>query len=74
MLKYWDEEAKQVKEIPAKDLDEKLRDLLELLKRCVEKLQRVGVYDLKDFEVSLSLQAGVFIVTAKGSIRLRYER
>ena len=73
-LKYLDEETGEIKEILAKDIDEKLKDLLEMLKRCVEKMQRVGRYDLQSFEVSLSLKAGIIIVTAKGSIKLRYER
>jgi len=72
-LKYFDEETGEIKEIPAKDLDEKLKNLLEMLKRCVENLQRVGGYNLQSFEVSLSLKAGIFIITAEGSIKLKYE-
>ncbi len=71
-LKYLDEETGEIKEIPAKDLDEKLKDLLEMLKRCIENLRRVGRYDLQSFEVSLSLKAGIFIITTEGSIKLKY--
>lgn len=73
-LKYLDEETGEIKEIPAKDLDEKLKDLLEMLKRCVKNLEKVGTYDLQSFEVSLSLKAGIFIITAEGSIKLKYGR
>lgn len=73
-LKYVDETTGEIKEIPVKDLDERLKDLLEILKRCIERLQRVGTHDLKSFEVSLSLKAGIFIISAEGSIKLKYER
>jgi hypothetical protein len=73
-LKYVDETTGEIKEIPVKDLDERLKDLLEILKKCIEKLQRVGDYGLQSFEVSLSLKAGMFIITAEGSIKLKYER
>jgi len=73
-LKYLDEETGETKEIPAKDLDEKLKDLLEMLKRCIAKVQTVGRYDLQSFEVSLLLKAGIFVITTEGSIKLKYTR
>jgi hypothetical protein len=73
-LKYVDEKTGEIKEISAKDLDERLKDLLEMLKRCIEKLQKVGTYNLQSFEVSLSLKAGMFIISAEGSIKLKYEK
>jgi hypothetical protein len=76
-IKYWDEEAKEIKEIPVKDLDERLKGLIELLKRCIQKLEELGThpmnYRLQTFEISLSLKAGIFIISTEGAIKLRYE-
>ncbi|UCH01344.1 MAG: hypothetical protein JSV20_05535 [Candidatus Bathyarchaeota archaeon] len=72
-LKYWDEETKEIREISPKDFEEKIRNLMEMLKKCADKMKKVGRYDLKSLEVSLSLRAGIFVFTSQGSIKLRYE-
>ena len=73
-LKYWDEEIREIKEISSEDFDDKLKDLVRMLNRFAKRLQKLGKYDLKNFEVSLSLKSGIFTVDAQGSIRLLYER
>ena len=73
-IKYFDEETKEIKEMPIKDLDERLKDLLEMLKRCIAKLKRLDMYDLKSFEISLSLKAGIFFITTEGAIKLKYSK
>ena len=74
MLSYWDEQTKETKKISAKDFEDKLKDIIEILKRSAEKMESIGKYNLKSFEVSLALEAGIIIVTAKGSITLKYEK
>lgn len=73
-LKYFDEATGETKEILAKDLDDKLKDLLEMIKRCIDRLQTIGRYDLEKFEVTAGLKAGIFVVETEGSIKLTYER
>ena len=72
-MKYWDEEVKEIKEISPQDFDEKIKNLMEMLKKCTDKMKKIGRYDLKSFEVSLSLRAGIFVFTSQGSIKLRYD-
>ena len=74
MLYYWDEKARETRQIPTKDFEDKLKDIIEILKKSAEKMESIGKYNLKSFEVSLALEAGIIIVTAKGSITLKYEK
>lgn len=74
MLSYWDERTKETKRISAKDFEDKLKDILEILKKSAEKMERIGKYNLEGFEVSLALEAGILIVKASGSITLKYAK
>jgi hypothetical protein len=74
MLSYWDERTKETKKISAEDFEDKLRNILEILKKSAEKMERVGKYDLEGFEVSLALEAGILIIKATGSITLKYAK
>ena len=73
-IKIWDEEHREVKELSVKDLEDQLEKIKKILEKCLEKLKGVQDYDLSSFEVGLSLRAGLFIVTAEGSITLTYEK
>jgi len=74
MLSYWDERTKETKRISAKDFEDKLKNVLEILKKSAEKMEHVGKYDLESFEVSLALEAGILIIKATGSITLKYTK
>jgi len=73
-LKIWDEEHREVKEIPVKKIEDQLDRIKQILEKCLEKLKDVKDYELDNFEVGLSLRAGFFIVSADGSITLSYEK
>lgn len=73
-VKIWDEEHREVKEIPVKKLEDQLERIKQILEKCLEKLKDVKDYELDNFEVGLSLRAGFFIVSAEGSITLSYEK
>ena len=73
-IKIWDEEHREVKDIPVKNLEDQLEKIKQILEKCLEKLKEVKGYHLDSFEVGLSLRAGFFIITAEGSITLTYER
>ena len=73
-LKIWDEEHREVKEIPVKKVEDQLERIKQILEKCLEKLKDVEGYELDNFEVGLSLRAGFFIVSAEGSITLSYEK
>lgn len=73
-LKIWDEEHREVKEIPVKKIEDQLERIKQILEKCLEKLKDVKDYELDNFEVGLSLRAGFFIVSAEGSITLSYEK
>jgi hypothetical protein len=70
-VSFWDEQGQRVAKLPTgwEDQLDKIKDFLE---KCLEKLKDVKGYDLSSFELGLSLQAGIWIITAKGSITLKY--
>ena len=73
-IRIWDEEHREVKEIPVKKIEDQLEKIKQILEKCLEKLKDVKDYELDNFEVGLSLRAGFFIVSAEGSITLSYEK
>ena len=72
-ITYWDEDKEDLVEISINDLEDKLKDLVEAIKRMIGKLERIDKYHLNEFEVSLSLKAGLFVISAEGAITLKYE-
>ena len=73
-VKIWDEEHREVKEIPVKKIEDQLEKMKQILEKCLEKLKDVKDYELDNFEVGLSLRAGFFVISAEGSITLSYEK
>jgi len=73
-VKIWDEEHREVKEIPVKKIEDQLEKIKQILEKCLEKLKDVRDYELDNFEVGLSLRAGFFIISTEGSITLSYEK
>jgi len=73
-VRIWDEEHREVKEIPVKKMEDQLERIKQILEKCLEKLKDVKDYELDNFEVGLSLRAGFFIVSAEGSITLSYQK
>ena len=74
-LTYWDEEHREIKTLTVKDAEEKLDSLLKILRKCLEKLKNISKdYELSSFEVGLALKAGLFVVSAEGSMTLTHEK
>jgi len=74
MLSYWDERTKRTKRISAENFEDKLKNILEILKKSAEKMERIGKYNLESFEVKLALEAGILVIKATGSIALKYTK
>lgn len=72
-LQLWDEEAGEIVEVTLLDFDDRLRKLVEALKKLAAMLTKIGNYELKEFDVSIGLKAGFLVVSAEGSITLHYE-
>ncbi len=72
-LSLWDEETGEIVEVTLLDLDDRLRKLLDALKILAGKLTKIGKYELKEFEVSIGLKAGIWVVSAEGSLTLHYK-
>jgi len=74
-VKIYDEQYREVSEIPVKDIEDQLGKIKEILRKCLAKLKDVhDDYELGKFEVGLSLRAGFFVISAEGSITLTYEK
>lgn len=71
---YLNEETGKIDKISAEDFDEKLDSLRKMLEKCLQKITRLGNCSLENFEISLSLKAGIFFLTTEGSIKLAYKR
>lgn len=73
-IAVWDERAQEVREVQERDLERSLQQALRAVEKALGTMARVHNYSLQSFDVGFSLKAGIWVVTAQGSVTLHYEK
>lgn len=68
-----DVQSKQIAQLNRKDFQEKLEEIISIVKKALVKMEKIGDYELKSFQISVGVSAGIVIVTLEGGITLNYE-
>jgi hypothetical protein len=72
-VSFWDEQRQKVATLPT-GWENQLDKIKDFLEKCVKKLEDINGYDLSSLEVGLSIKAGIWIITAQGSLTLKYSK
>ncbi len=72
-IRIVDVQSKQIAQLNRKDFQEKLEEIISIVKKALVKIEKIGDYELKSFQISVGVSAGIVIVTLEGGITLNYE-
>ena len=72
-IRIVDVQSKQIAQLNRKDFQEKLEEIISIVKKALIKIEKIGDYELKSFQISVGVSAGIVIVTLEGGITLNYE-
>ena len=67
-----DVQTKQITELNRKDFQDKLEEIISIAKKSFGKIETIGNYKLKSFQISGGVIAGLVIVSLEGGITLNY--
>ena len=66
--------TQEVRLISQEQMGRKLGDLSQILRTHLEKLEKIGQYELEALTISIGLKGGIIVFTAEGGISLTYKR
>jgi hypothetical protein len=73
-LSYYETDVAQVKTIDTNQIDSQLENIKGLVDKSFAKLSKVGDYELSSVTVKVDLKAGILVVTAEGSVELKWSK
>lgn len=68
-----DVQTKQITQLNRKDFQDKLEEIISIVKKALGNMEKIGKYELRSFQISVGVSAGIVIVTLEGGITLNYE-
>jgi len=72
-IRIVDVQTKQITQLNRKDFQDKLEEIISIVKKGLGNIEKIGVYELRSFQISVGVSAGIVIVTLEGGITLNYE-
>ncbi|MGD8544936.1 MAG: hypothetical protein PVH12_02070 [Candidatus Bathyarchaeota archaeon] len=71
---YVDEKTKEIAQLKSKDLTDQLDKLKRVIEYMLEKMQKIGVYELSEFTATAGVELGVWIFKAEGSVQMKWTK
>jgi len=72
-IRIVDVQTKQIAQLNRKDFQDKLEEIISIVKKALGNMEKIGHYELRSFQISVGVSAGIVIVTLEGGITLNYE-
>lgn len=72
-IRIVDVQTKQIAQLNRKDFQDKVEEIISIVKKALGRIEKIGNYELKSFQISVGVSAGIVIVTLEGGITLNYE-
>jgi hypothetical protein len=72
-IRIEDYKTKEICELSRRDFQEKLDEVINTVKKSLGTINSIGKYQLKSFEITVGVTAGLVIVTLEGGLTLHYE-
>lgn len=72
-IRIVDVQTKQITQLNRKDFQDKLEEIIGIVRKALSKIEKIGNYELRSFQISVGVSAGIVIVTLEGGITLNYE-
>lgn len=73
-ISYLNEERNKILLLKGKDFDDQLDRLRRAIEYMLEKMQKLGDYELSEFTATVGVELGVWVFKANGSITMKWTK
>ena len=73
-IKYVDAEKNLVSELKGADVVAQLEKLRLAISAMLQKMEKIGAYELSEFTATVGVEAGILIFKANGSIEMTWKK
>lgn len=73
-IKYVDSEKNMVAELKGKDFSDQLEKIKKAVNIVLQKMEKIGAYELREFTATAGIEAGILVFKATGEISMTWKK